>query len=73
MGPGGRVTLSDAVILVVNKSSRNAAAARTFLSWWNQKAQQGYISLQSGFPPARTDMATYPSLQKNPFVVKFAQ
>jgi len=72
-GPGGRVTLSDAVILVVNKSSHNAAAAQTFLSWWNQKAQQGYISLQSGFPPARTDMATYPSLQKNPFVVKFAQ
>ncbi len=72
-GPGGRVTLSDAVILVVNKSSHNAAAARTFLSWWNQKAQQGYLSLQSGFPPARTDMATDSSLRKNPFVVQFAQ
>ncbi len=73
MGPGGRVTLSDAVILVVNKSSHNAAAARTFLSWWNQKAQQSYLSLQSGFPPARTDMATDSSLRKNPFVVQFAQ
>ena len=72
-GPGGRVTLADAVILVVNKSSHNAAAAQAFLSWWNQKPQQAYISLQSGFPPARTDMASYPSLQQNPFVVKFAQ
>ena len=72
-GPAGRVTLSDAVILVVNKSSPNLAAAEAFLSWWNQKAQQAYISLQSGFPPARTDMATDPALQKNPFVVKFAR
>lgn len=72
-GPGGRVTLSDAVILVVNKASHNAAAAEAFLSWWNQKPQQAYISLQSGFPPARTDMASDRSLQKNPFVVKFAQ
>ena len=72
-GPGGRVTLSDAVILVVNKSSHNLAAAEAFLSWWNGKAQQGYISSQSGFPPARTDMASDPSLHKNPFVVKFAQ
>lgn len=72
-GPGGRATLSDAVILVVNKASHNAAAAESFLSWWNQKSQQAYISLQSGFPPARTDMASDRSLQKNPFVVKFAQ
>ena len=73
VGPGGPVTLSDAVILVVNPHSSHLAQAQAFLSWWNQKSQQAYISLKSGFPPARTDMATYAPLQKNPFVVKFAR
>ena len=72
-GPAGPVTLSDAVILVVNKHSPHLAAAEAFLEYWNQKPQQAYISLQSGFPPARTDMAADASLQKNPFVVKFAR
>ena len=72
-GPAGPVTLSDAVILVVNKHSPHLAAAEAFLAYWNQRPQQAYISLQSGFPPARTDMTADPSLQKNPFVVKFAR
>ncbi|HEY8287230.1 MAG TPA: ABC transporter substrate-binding protein [Chloroflexota bacterium] len=73
VGPAGPVTLSDAVILVVNKHSPNLAAAESFVKWWNQKPQQAYISLQSGFPPARTDMTSDTSLQKNPFVIKFAR
>jgi multiple sugar transport system substrate-binding protein len=73
VGPAGPVTLSDAVILVVNKHSPHLAAAESFLTYWNQKPQQAYISLASGFPPARTDMAADASLQKNPFVVKFAR
>jgi multiple sugar transport system substrate-binding protein len=72
-GSAGPVTLSDAVILVVNKHSPHLAASESFLSYWNQKPQQAYISLASGFPPARTDMTKDSSLQKNPFVVKFAR
>ena len=72
VGPAGPVTLASAVPIVVSKNTKNKDAAFQFLAWWTGKTAQGSLAAQSGFPPARTDMAGDASLAKNPFVPKFA-
>lgn len=72
VGPGGPVTLASAVPIVVSKNTKNKDAAFQFLAWWTGKKAQGSLALQSGFPPARVDMASDTSLAQNPFVPKFA-
>lgn len=72
VGPAGPVTLASAVPTVVSKNTKNKAAAFEFLAWWTGKTAQGSLAVQSGFPPARVDMAGDSSLAKNPFVPKFA-
>jgi len=71
-GPGGAVTLADSVVMMVNKSTKNADAALQFVNYWNSKDSQLYFSTQTGFPSARLDLAKDPALAQNPWSPKFA-
>jgi multiple sugar transport system substrate-binding protein len=71
-GPGGPVTLADTVVMMVNKSTKNPEAAVKFVQHWNSKESQLYFATQTGFPPARTDLADDPALAKNKWSPKFA-
>ncbi|HEX2909471.1 MAG TPA: ABC transporter substrate-binding protein [Chloroflexia bacterium] len=71
-GSAGPLTLGDTVILMVNKSSKNADAAINFVKYWNSKEAQLYLATQTGFPPARLDLANSPELAKNPWSPRFA-
>ena len=70
-GPGGQVTLADAVVMVVNKNTKHKEAAYEFIKFWNSKETQAAWSLGTGFPPARTDLDES-AVSSNPFVAKFA-
>ena len=71
-GPGGPVTLSNAVVLVINKNTKNLQAALDFVAMWGTKEAQAKLANETGFPPLRTDMADGKDLT-NPWAVKFAQ
>jgi multiple sugar transport system substrate-binding protein len=72
VGPGGPVTLADSVALVAGKDTKHKEAVFEFMKFWNSKEAQIKLSVQSGFPPARTDLADDPELAKNAFAAKFA-
>ncbi len=72
VGTAGQLTLASSVPFVVNKATAHKDAVYTFLSWWNSKEAQQQLSLASGFPPTRADMAADPALAANPWVTKFA-
>jgi multiple sugar transport system substrate-binding protein len=72
VGSAGPVTLAAAVPIVVNKNVKDKAAAYEFLSWWTGQEAQRYLALNSGFPPARVDMANDAELAKHQWVPKFA-
>lgn len=72
IGSAGAVTLAAAVPFVVNASTDVPDAVNTFLAWWNSPEAQAQLSLGSGFPPTRTDMADNPALAENAWVPKFA-
>lgn len=72
VGPGGPVTLADSVALVVGKNTKHKEAVYEFMKFWNSKEQQITLSVQSGFPPARTDLANDTELKKNAFAAQFA-
>lgn len=71
-GSAGQVTLASSVPFVVNAATDAKDAAFTFLSWWNSPEAQAQLSLASGFPPTRADMADDPALAANPMIAKFA-
>jgi multiple sugar transport system substrate-binding protein len=71
-GPAGPVTLADSNLMMVNAKSKNAAAAITFMNYWNSKSSQAYFAIHSGSPPDRTDLIHDSALKANPFVPKFA-
>jgi multiple sugar transport system substrate-binding protein len=71
-GPGGPVTLADTVVMMVNKSTKNPEAAVKFVQHWNSKESQLYFATETGFPPARTDLANDPKLAENKWSPKFA-
>ncbi len=71
-GPGGAVTLADTVVMMVNKSTKSPDAAVKFVQHWNSKESQLYFATQTGFPPARTDLANDPALAENKWSPKFA-
>ncbi|MDQ6671654.1 MAG: ABC transporter substrate-binding protein [Chloroflexota bacterium] len=71
-GPAGAVTCGDSVLMVVNKASKSPDAALEFLKFWGAKDSQITWSAQSGFPPARLDLADNAEIAKNPWVPKFA-
>ena len=68
-GPDGAVTYSDSVVLMLNSGSAHQVEAREFIAFWNSKESQAYFSDQTGFPPARTDIAAD---LKSPWSAKFA-
>ncbi|TVX94808.1 ABC transporter substrate-binding protein [Cohnella terricola] len=72
VGPGGPVTLADSVALVAGKNTKHKAEILAFMKFWNSKESQEYLSLNSGFPPTRTDMLDNEKLKENAFVPKFA-
>ena len=71
-GPGGPVTLSNAVVLVINKNTKNLKAALDFVAMWGTKEAQAKLANETGFPPLRTDMADGKDLT-NPWAKKFAK
>lgn len=72
-GSDGQVTLASAVPIVVNANTPHKEAAYEFLAWWTGQEAQRYLALNSGFPPARTDLADDPELAENERVAAFAQ
>lgn len=72
-GPAGPVTLADSVVYMVTESSPNKDAAIQFIDYWNSRESQLYWSQQTGFPPARLDLAGDPALfEANEWAAKFA-
>ena len=73
-GPAGPVTLGTSVSFAVNaKSSDEAAAgAEDFIRFWNSEESQVYWSVNSGFPPNRTDIEAS-ALAENPYVAEFGK
>lgn len=71
-GPAKKATLGDAVVMVMTKNCGNKDAAYDFFKFWNSKETQTAWSLQTGFPPARTDLTEDARLKTNPYVVAFA-
>lgn len=72
-GPAGPVTLGTSVSFAVNAkaSSDHADAARDFMAYWNSHDSQVYFSINSGFPPDRTDIKS-DEISKNPYGAAFA-
>lgn len=73
-GPAGPVTLGTSVSFGVNAKTdpAKAAAARSFISYWNSHDSQVYWAVNSGFPPNRTDIKA-DELSKNPYVAAFGE
>lgn len=72
-GPAGPVTLADSVVYMVTETSPNKDAAIQFIDFWNSVESQLYWSQQTGFPPARLDLADDPVLfEANEWAAKFA-
>jgi multiple sugar transport system substrate-binding protein len=76
MPPAGKekVTLGTSVAFNVNKRAGEAKtnAAKEFMKFWNSKDSQVYWSVNSGFPPSRTDIPA-DALAANPYVAEFAK
>jgi multiple sugar transport system substrate-binding protein len=72
-GPAGPVTLGTSVSFAVNSktSDEQKEAAQDFVKFWNSQESQVYWSLNSGFPPNRTDIDEA-ELSENPYVAQFA-
>lgn len=72
-GPAGPVTLGTSVSFAVNSktSDEQKEAAQDFVKFWNSQESQVYWSVNSGFPPNRTDIDES-ELSENPHVSKFA-
>ncbi len=71
-GAAGPVTLATTVPMVLNANTEHPDAAYEFFAWWTSQEAQGALSLGSGFPPARTDMADNAELAEHDWVPKFA-
>lgn len=72
-GPAGPVTLADSVVFMVTEASTKKDAAVEFIDFWNSREAQLYWSQQTGFPPARLDLAGDPALfEANEWAAKFA-
>jgi multiple sugar transport system substrate-binding protein len=69
---GTTVTTASTVPMVLNAKSPHKAAALTFFDWWLSKPVQAYLAEHAGYPPSRTDMASYPELASTPFVAGFS-
>jgi multiple sugar transport system substrate-binding protein len=71
VGSAGPVTLASTVPLMIERTTRHAAQAEEFLSWYTSKAAQIQFSQLSGFPPSRTDLGS--AVASNPTISLFTQ
>ena len=71
VGSAGPVTLGSTVPLMVERTTKHAAQARTFLAWYEGKLAQTQFSTLTGFPPTRSDLSS--TLSNNPKVAVFAK
>lgn len=71
VGSAGPVTLGSTVPLMIERTTKHATEAKTFLAWYTGKTAQTKFSQLSGFPPARTDLSG--AVAKNPIVTVFAK
>lgn len=69
---GKSATLGSIAPLSVSAKTKYPQQAQEFLAYWTSKAAQKKFSLQTGFPPLRTDLASDPDLAKNATVSVFA-
>ncbi|MDQ2813117.1 MAG: ABC transporter substrate-binding protein [Actinomycetota bacterium] len=70
VGSAGPVTLASTVPMMIERTTPHAAQAEEFLAWYTSKTAQTRFSQISGFPPARTDLAS--AVSGNPIVSVFA-
>lgn len=73
VGSAGPVTVASTVPMVLSKDTKNKEAAYEFFAWWTGQDAQQYLAVESGFPPARVDMADVPALAENPLIPIFAE
>ncbi|GII76797.1 ABC transporter substrate-binding protein [Sphaerisporangium rufum] len=73
-GPKAEVTLGTSVAFTLSSRATGAKkdAAVDFMSFWNAKEQQVYWSVNSGFPPNRTDI-TAEEIKENPYSAAFGE
>jgi multiple sugar transport system substrate-binding protein len=73
-GPKAEVTLGTSVGFTVNARADQAKTdgAYEFFKFWNSKESQVYWSVNSGFPPNRTDISAE-ELAENPYVAAFGE
>ncbi|MDQ2737331.1 MAG: extracellular solute-binding protein [Actinomycetota bacterium] len=71
VGSAGPTTLASTVPLMIERTTRHAAEAQTFLAWYTGKTAQTKFSTLSGFPPARTDLGA--AVASNATVAIFAK
>ncbi|MEU9889420.1 ABC transporter substrate-binding protein [Sphaerisporangium sp. NPDC051011] len=73
-GPKAQVTLGTSVAFTLSSraAGQKKQAAQDFFSYWNSKESQKYWSVNSGFPPNRTDL-TADDLKDNPYSALFGQ
>ncbi len=73
-GPKADVTLGTSVAFTLNARATGGKkqAAKDFFTYWNSKESQKYWSVESGFPPNRTDL-TASDLRENPYSALFGQ
>ncbi|GAA4144558.1 ABC transporter substrate-binding protein [Leifsonia shinshuensis] len=68
---GSSVTLGSTAPLAVSAKTKYPQQAQEFLAYWTSKTAQEKFSLQTGFPPLRTDLADDAKLKADPTVSIF--
>jgi multiple sugar transport system substrate-binding protein len=69
---GKSATLGSIAPLSISAKTKYPKQAQEFLAFWTSKATQKKFSLQTGFPPMRTDLSNDPDLKANETVSVFA-
>jgi multiple sugar transport system substrate-binding protein len=72
VGVHGKVTLGATAPLAISAKTKYPQQAQEFLAFWTSKAVQQKFSLQTGFPPLRTDLSDDAKLKADPTVSVFA-
>lgn len=69
---GAKTTLGSTVPLAISAKTKHPSQAQEFLAYWSSKSVQRKFSLQTGFPPVRTDLSDDAKLKADPTVSVFA-
>jgi len=69
---GKSTTLGSIAPLSISAKTKYPEQAQEFLAYWTSKSAQQKFSLQTGFPPLRTDLSDDAKLKADPTVSVFA-